>query len=451
MEEGCILDVAYMCDEGADCDVFLLQEGPKAESASERILENGHMLFSSPEAHTKRSVGMLLHRRWVLKGVKTRFRAPSATLAYLDVTSHDSNLTLRIVSSHLRHGGYEDEDYEEGLRDLETVILDARAQGRRVVLGADANAILGRQLPFDDVEVIGQHGHGERNARGHAPSHWLHGVRLVAAASLHGKPWEESWTHKLWSTGEERQVDYIVVDCLYADTVWDVGIYRELEDKSDHRALWATFTYEASATQRARRQRFMRGWAPDIDDVGIPTKFHELLTIGLEEGHASVVDVNGIIVTAATASSDVIEKIPQKHSDSIKQLFSERGGRRARRSKRLLSMRLWSELRKQRRQRRGSEIEELAEHGRGIWSLQRAQQRQSGIERVAAINNAKGELISDSAVVADIFAQFYEDLYNEHDADRTGQEDHLAGIVPPVSKDELSAALKRMKKGPYSC
>ena len=84
--------------------------------------------------------------------------------------------------------------------------------------------------------------------------------------------------------------------------------------------------------------------------------------------------------------------------------------------------------------------------GKVTQSLQRAQQRPSGIERVAAISNANGERISYGGAVAEISAQFYEDLYKEDDVETTEPEDHVPGIVPPEPKEELTAALKRMEK-----
>eukprot|EP00959_Pyramimonas_sp_CCMP1952_P033466 702530-Pyramimonas_sp.AAC.1 len=71
MEEGCIQDVADMLDEGPAWDILLYQEGPRAEHPTEKVLGSGHLWFSSKEASTKRSVGVLLHKRWVQQGAET--------------------------------------------------------------------------------------------------------------------------------------------------------------------------------------------------------------------------------------------------------------------------------------------------------------------------------------------------------------------------------------------
>ena len=126
--------------------------------------------------------------------------------------------------------------------------------------------------------MIGPYGYGERNERGHRFSHWLHGVRMTPAASLVQGAWEDTWTHQLWSTRERRQIDYFLTDSMRAETVQEAGVWRQLEGKSDHRAIYAEVECRYKASESVRKERKMRGWAPELDKDGKPTGYHELLT-----------------------------------------------------------------------------------------------------------------------------------------------------------------------------
>ena len=147
---------------------------------------------------------------------------------------------------------------------------------------------------------------------------------MTPAASLVQRAWEDMWTHQLWSTGERRQIDYLLVDSMRAETVQEAGVWRQLEGKSDHRALYAEVACRYKTGESVRRERKMRGWAPELDKDGKPTSYHELLTKALSGGHNDVMDVNGLVVTAARATSNCISKPPRVHSEEVQNLFSER-------------------------------------------------------------------------------------------------------------------------------
>ena len=123
------------------------------------------------------------------------FRASSPTLARLDFTLGDAAFCF--ITAHFCHAERPDDEYEAALFDLEGVLNQANREKRTVVVGVDANAVLGKRLPSDDKDVIGAYGMGPRNSRGHQLAHWLHGVRLAPAGLLFDAPWDNMWTHRL--------------------------------------------------------------------------------------------------------------------------------------------------------------------------------------------------------------------------------------------------------------
>ena len=91
------------------------------------------------------------------------------------------------------------------------------------------------------------------------------------------KPWEEIWTHKAWSDGARRQIDYILTDEVRLEDTTDTGIECALEGKSDHRGVLASFQIAGRAQERRRRARVQRGWKAFLDCAGKPAEYHRAL------------------------------------------------------------------------------------------------------------------------------------------------------------------------------
>lgn len=116
----------------------MLQEGPRTEHKSIDIVAGVHIWFFAPVRTRNRGVGILLHSRWA-DDWKT-FEAPSERTAWVDVDA--CRVKVRLITSHLPHPGYKDNQYEAEL----AVIRSARgANGRISLIGLDANAVLGAQ------------------------------------------------------------------------------------------------------------------------------------------------------------------------------------------------------------------------------------------------------------------------------------------------------------------
>ncbi len=271
MQEGVIQDVADLLDGGPVWDILLYQEGPYTENKTQKTIESGHFWFSAKANHTKRSVSILLNRRWTQDIAQTNFVVSSCRVAHLDFTVEDAR--FRFITCHCPHSGfpYTLDDYEACLLEVETLIDAARVQKRIVLVGIDANAVLGERWPTDLDTIIGNHGVGDRNEMGRVLCPWIHGMRLTAVATMFDRSWEDTWTHKSWSTSCCREIDYMFVDCSHYRSVLDVGIRRCLEGKSDHRPPFIEFSVNKCNKPLGRRQRVQRSWQPKLDSCGKPS------------------------------------------------------------------------------------------------------------------------------------------------------------------------------------
>ena len=71
------------------------------EFDSYKILEGGHAFFLAPSGDWKRSVGILVHKRWIGTSVKLQFNVLQSRAAFLDLDV--DNLSLRLMTAHLTH------------------------------------------------------------------------------------------------------------------------------------------------------------------------------------------------------------------------------------------------------------------------------------------------------------------------------------------------------------
>jgi len=84
-------------------DAILMQEGPYAEDNLYSTLPGGHALFLGKCLGTVRSVGILLHKRWVHSESRLSFFSVGRRIVYANVVS--GSLRTRLTSVHMPHGG----------------------------------------------------------------------------------------------------------------------------------------------------------------------------------------------------------------------------------------------------------------------------------------------------------------------------------------------------------
>ena len=191
------------------------------------------MWYVAPCGARPRSVAILLHERWCRSGSNPKFKSFDGRLAQVNVQIH--GVRLRLLSSHLPHSDWPDAEYDAALACLESAVDGARACRRHIVVGIDANAVLGQQYAHDSKRVIGQWGLHSRNERGVSFAALLHLVHLAVCNTMFQKPYAKQRTHQMWSTGSQRQIDYILISNGLRSALRDAGANDDLDFKSDHR------------------------------------------------------------------------------------------------------------------------------------------------------------------------------------------------------------------------
>ena len=83
----------------------------------------------------------------------------------------------------------------------------------------------------------------------------------------------------MWSSGLQRQIDYILVDHKSLEEVQDCEVTNNIDVCSDHRGLRATLVANQAGTQKRRKRKrrpVIRGHCL-LDENGIAAQYHRLL------------------------------------------------------------------------------------------------------------------------------------------------------------------------------
>ena len=231
-------------------DIILVQEGPHSEENTVDVIEGGHVWCVGAAGDRPRSVAILLHSRWA--GHYSQFRSNGGRVCFIDVVI--SNLNYRFISAHLPHSGYGDLDYAAALEMLGSTITHSQLT-HTLVIGVDANAVVGQQSDFDDANIIGKHGLGKRTQRGRQFLAWakLNGLSLMN--TMFSKDPKHLWTHSGIQAESKRQIDYILVPSNYKHNITNAEANNVFLDKTDHRSVFAIMKVQSKKKRGGRNQR----------------------------------------------------------------------------------------------------------------------------------------------------------------------------------------------------
>ena len=85
MAEGVIEDMRDLFPDDFRWEAVLIQEGPYSESDTYTVSSKGHAVFIGACKQWKRSVAILIHRRWADTGADLKFTAVGRRIAYIDL------------------------------------------------------------------------------------------------------------------------------------------------------------------------------------------------------------------------------------------------------------------------------------------------------------------------------------------------------------------------------
>ena len=128
---------------------------------------------------------------------------------------------------------------------------------------------MGHRCEFDDFNIIGSSGLGERNSRGDLLLEWCTFHNLVLENTFSGDAAEDLWTYS--HNGSYYILDYILVDKCLHDHVSRCFVMNSVDIGSDHRPICLMVRTRRPKLAHFETKHHSRGFKVD------PVKYGRLL------------------------------------------------------------------------------------------------------------------------------------------------------------------------------
>ena len=298
--KGVVDDFINIFDREHTWDVLLLQEftGAKDVIPSHTFwTADEHVVFVTPPCLGCRSTAIVVHREIKHGVLQDTYRFTNrASSILLQWEGHNINM----VTAHLQPTSGNTEAFNNSLEDLEAMLdtqeakslfkkyglhtVQLNQQKHLTILGVDAQADLGPLDDFDDVNIVGPYGFGERTLR----AGWFIEVCTRFRLTIHNSFTNEpagNWTCSHWGNAEPSQLDYICSDVppKYRP---QVRLTDSTATPSDHVVLAYTLVGKYNRIWNAYQRKQVRlplRWAPKDDNTLFNSHIRELLSLPEEK------------------------------------------------------------------------------------------------------------------------------------------------------------------------
>jgi exonuclease III len=392
-------------------DVVMLNETWRGEACEFIEIDGGHVFFGAGYVKCERGVAIILHKRWKSRVLRTT--VVSERLAFIDMAG--GGIRVRFVSAYFPHSGYTDMHVQELYTALTEIRKEAKTLKLKFILAGDFNAEVGSRSDHDDFRVLGPHGLNLENCRGQWLKQWATLEDLVFANTFFSKPPAGRITH-VGPSGRARQIDYILVDRRLWPQVRDSGSVPHLSMGSDHTCVHLRIDVKCIAHKSSSTRRRMphASWK-HVDE----TKFRRELstTLPLKAVSGNIDDqleqIENSIVQAARLASSSSCPGGSEQDPQIRRMIEHRrslppASNATERTQ--LSKAIQRAIRKARRKQTTSAIDRILKNFRGIKHIKDIKSL-SRKKFITHMTNTSGAAVADRQEIANVFADFYEDLY----------------------------------------
>ena len=444
-------------------DIIALNETWRTERSELWTTDGGHVFAGSGNDEPTLGVAFLINSQWA-RGIKG-FNPISPRLATLDIDI--STWRLRIFSAYFPHCGYADAHVQHIYDTLTTVLSETATQHRHAILTGDFNAQVGPRDIDERSSTTGTFALHPSNSRGQWLKSWA-GTQHLIITNTHFQHNIDNITTYTTTTNQPRQLDYILVPKTLWRHVHNARSTSCPDLGSDHKAVLLHLHLPPSRQDNRRHRRRQRRhthttWPPDNRQT-----YHEHLTTNLARIPAtgSVDDQQQQIITAITDSAAASSTTQQRSNSTttadadkslLDRLLHERRQLPNNSSARTtISKRIKKEIRRLNTLRRQQRIETILETYRclnHISSIKSSRHK----SLIAEMTTTTGRKVNDRQEIANVFADFYENLYARRQdttntttyapSQRRSNANSTAQPIPPFTCDELDRALRHLRNG----
>ena len=431
-------------------DFVFLTETWRMETREILQLQTGEIFCGSGSENATRGVGFVVNKRWA-RNLK-QFQCIDERVAFMDISADGTD--YRLIVTYFPHSGYADYHVERLYSILSELHLEAKDKRLEIIIGGDFNADVGSHTEGDDCRVVGMHGLNEENSRGQWLKHWATKERLMLTNTFFSKT-PQLRTTLVGPNGRPRQLDYFLAPISLRRSVQDAVSTSVPDMGSDHSTIKLVIRRKDGRTQKSNaRYRVSSGWCSV--DTGLYLKSLQDLLGDLETDfnlQSRAEEIEKASVQATPNSQMAGPQVQDHQADEMirleellqrrRDLWSEQRAERAQ-----ISYLIKKELRTMRRKRQQCEIGKILDDFKGL-------KRISAIKSVTKKRYITGMidkedcLQTDRRTIADVFADFYSELYTSTTSALLSAElpDEREEMVPPFDQSELQKALLQLKNG----
>ena len=413
--------------------------------------DDGHFWFGSGGTKGRCGVGFLLHSRWR----HTFFQPISERCASLGVRINN-HLQIHAIGVYMPHGGHSDSEVEAVYAKLDAECRNARAKGAKIIIGGDFNAQVGCRTEYDNVHILGDNPMPSRNNRGNMLLHWCELQQLALSNTFGCLSVDASWTYK---NGKKRkQLDYILSDMALAKRMPSAAVLTCVDIGSDHRPVSHEFSC-APPKMRKKKKKCSKTWKPNAEYI------NAVAASLAEEG-----SVEGVSNKAASIQASLKNALPEVSPDCptsssipsdtvLHSLIEERrqivtngslSSQEKKEQRIVLGKQIQKHIRKRQAQLRTDHIARVLAEFRDLKQLASLTGKRANTS-ITEVTDCNGHPCRSKSEIAEVFAQFYEELYRSRCPNPPRQPAHRSpSDIAPFTLPELEAALKKMKAGKAS-
>ena len=388
-------------------DVLILSETWREEEFEMWTTNDGHLFANAGCVKKRRGVGFLVHSKWV--PFITQFVAINERVSYVRIVK--GRLKLKIVAVYFPHSGYSDEAVQFMYDTLGEVVAEAKNKKEHIIIAGDFNAEIGIRKDTDDKRFIGERTMGEGNYRGFWLKRWCEMQSLTIANSLYPKRDENIATY-IGPNGRPRQIDFVMVCSRARRLLRNAGSTSDVNVWSDHRSVEACFELRGRAKSRKKSKKRRPQWK-DVDKELFEARTEELLrACDLSQSlQTRCKQIERVLVEATMTFVDRDEPQAQQMDEKLRDLIQRRKGLSDNcGERRELSKQIQREIRKERRARQHQQIAETLAKFEKLKSIPHIKSVRKKTMIVKMVSK-DGKTESDRTSIANIFADFYEQLY----------------------------------------
>ena len=425
-------------------DILVLNETWRLDGFEMVATNEGHLFCNAGCEAGRRGVGFLVHKRWT-KWLKS-FTPVNERVAC--ITLQRQKLKLQLIGVYFPHSGYPDSDVQQLYDTLECLLHESRTNRQHVVIAGDFNAEIGTRRETDNQKLIGSWSIGEQNYRGFWLKRWCEPNELTIANTIFPKRKENIITY-VAPNKHERQIDFALVTRRTRRILRNCGSIGEVDMNSDHLAIEIIL----ELTQRRKKRKEQRGAKPvswkDVNLAQFSAKTDELVRSCefSDDLQTCCEQVERILLNAASDAAETTDNhAGQSIRDEMTRELIER--RRTMKTGTAEKTEISKLIQKRiRRVKREIQHEKVAHTLREFRDLKRIPRIKTVKKRklIVQMMDRDGQYRTDRKGIAEIFADFYEQLYS------SAQQTSTNGIpqttfVAPFTLHELTHALKNLKR-----